>query len=85
MKSKRASPCPLIPKPDTRETPWTMPIVEFGKLYYGLGRSAAYAAAARGDIPVKRVGGKLMGLPRAAEAELSGQGGAAGRHGSRAG
>ena len=55
------------------ETPWHMPIPEFGKRYYGLGRSAAYAAASRGDIPVKRIRGKLVGLPRAAEAELSGQ------------
>jgi hypothetical protein len=61
------------------ETPWTMSIPEFGKHYYGLGRSASYAAAARGDIPVFRVGGKLMGLPHAAEAQLSGQGSAAAR------
>jgi hypothetical protein len=53
------------------ETPWHMPIPEFGKRYYGLGRSAA--AVSRGDIPVKRIGGKLVGLPRAAEAELSAQ------------
>ena len=53
------------------ETPWTMPIPEFGKRYYSLSRSAAYAAAARGDIPVIRIGGKLLGLPRVAEAELS--------------
>jgi hypothetical protein len=52
------------------ETPWTMPTPEFGKRYYNLGRSAAYAAAARGDIPVIRVGGKLLGLPRVAEARL---------------
>jgi hypothetical protein len=61
------------------ETPWHMPIPEFGKRYYGLGRSASYAAAARGDIPVFRVGGKLMGLPHAAEAQLSGQGSPAAR------
>jgi hypothetical protein len=48
-----------------------MPIPEFGKRYYGLGRSAAYAAAARGEIPVIRIGGKLLGLPRVAEARLS--------------
>jgi hypothetical protein len=53
------------------ETPWTMPVPEFGRRYYGLARSASYAAAARGDIPVKRIGGKLLGLPRVAEAELS--------------
>jgi hypothetical protein len=53
------------------EHPWTMPLPEFGRHYYGLGRSAAYAAAARGDIPVIRIGGRLLGLPRVAELELS--------------
>jgi hypothetical protein len=53
------------------EAPWTMPIVEFGKHYYGLGRSATYRAAERGEIPAKRIGGKLLGLPRVAEAELT--------------
>jgi hypothetical protein len=56
---------------EDHEVPWTMPIPEFGRRYYSLGRSAAYAAAARGEIPVIRVGGKLLGLPRVAEAQLS--------------
>ena len=51
--------------------PWTMPLPEFGKHYFGLGRSASYDAAARGDIPAKRVGKKWLGLVRVAEAELS--------------
>jgi hypothetical protein len=53
-----------------------MPIPKFGRKYYGLGRSAAYAAAKRREIPVMRIGGKLMGLPRVAEAQLSGDGAA---------
>jgi hypothetical protein len=75
MKSKRGDPWPpLTPeKLGERETPWTMPIPEFARKYYGLGRSGAYAAAKRREIPVMRVGGKLMGLPRVAEAQLSGQ------------
>jgi hypothetical protein len=56
---------------EDREAPWTMPIPEFGKHYYNLGRSAAYAAAARREIPVIRIGGKLLGLPRVAEVQLS--------------
>jgi hypothetical protein len=56
---------------EDHDPPWTMPIPEFGRLYYSLGRSAAYAAAARGEIPVIRIGGKLLGLPRVAEAQLS--------------
>ena len=55
-----------------QDKPWVMPIPELGKQYYGLGRSAAYAAAHRGDIPSIRIGGKLLGLVRAAEAQLSG-------------
>jgi len=51
-----------------------MPIPEFGRRYYNLGRSAAYAAAARREIRVIRIGGKLLGLPRVAEAQLSGSG-----------
>jgi hypothetical protein len=58
-------------KGESDERPWTMPLPEFGKRYYSLGRSASYAAASRGDIPVIRVGGKLLGLPRVAEAQLS--------------
>ena len=58
-------------KDESNERPWTMPLPEFGKRYYGLGRSASYAAAARGDIPVIRVGGKLLGLPRVAEIQLT--------------
>jgi hypothetical protein len=56
---------------ESHQVPWTMPIPEFGKRYYNLGRSAAYAAAARREIPVIRVGGKLLGLPRVAERQLS--------------
>jgi hypothetical protein len=61
-------------KSEDREGPWTMPIPQFGKHYCNLGRSAAYAAAARGEIPVIRIGGKLLGLPRVAEARLSAPG-----------
>jgi hypothetical protein len=74
MKSERGAPWPpLRPEPIKPEPPWVMPIPEFGRRYYGLGKSAAYAAAKRRDIPVKRIGGKLMGLPRVAEAMLSGK------------
>jgi hypothetical protein len=51
-----------------------MAIPEFGWRYYGLGRCASYEAAKRGEIPVVRVGGRILGLPRVAEALLSGQG-----------
>ena len=54
-----------------RKHEWTMPLTEFGKHYYGLGRSASYTAARQGLIPVIRIGGKWLGLPRVAEAQLS--------------
>lgn len=39
--------------------PRTLSVPEAGKRYYGIGRNAAYRAAARGDIPTIRVGGLL--------------------------
>lgn len=52
------------------ERPWTMPVPEAGKRYYNLGRSASYQAAERGDIPTIRVGGKLLAVVRAIQAQL---------------
>ena len=57
----------------TDERPWSMPVPELGRRYLGLGRSASYAAAANGEIPVMRIGGKLVGLPRVLEDILSGR------------
>jgi hypothetical protein len=48
-----------------------MPLPQFGKRYYGLGKSASYEAARNGLIPVIRIGGKWMGLVRVAEEQLS--------------
>ena len=39
-----------------RTAPKTMSVPEAGKVYYDLGKDASYRAAARGDIPVIRVG-----------------------------
>lgn len=38
----------------------TMSIPEAGKLIAGLGRSASYAAAARGEIPFVTIGGRKV-------------------------
>lgn len=38
----------------------TMSIPEAGKLVAGLGRSASYAAASRGDIPIIKIGGRKV-------------------------
>jgi hypothetical protein len=37
----------------------TISVPEAGRRYFDLGRGASYAAAARGDIPVIRIGRKL--------------------------
>lgn len=37
----------------------TVDIVAAGRDWFGLGRSASYAAAARGDIPVIRIGTRV--------------------------
>jgi hypothetical protein len=42
--------------------PKTLTVPDAGKLYYGLGRNASYAAAARGDIPTIKVG-RLLRVP----------------------
>lgn len=40
-------------------TPKTLSVPEAGRIYFGLARNAAYAAAARGDLPAIRIGGRL--------------------------
>ena len=43
-------------------TPLTRSVPDAGKRYFGLSRNAAYDAAARGDIPVIRIG-RLLRVP----------------------
>ena len=43
-----------------RETPYIMTIPEAGRRYFGIGRSAAYEAARRGQLPTLRIGRKLL-------------------------
>jgi hypothetical protein len=50
--------------------PQTLTIPEAGRVYFGLCRNAAYAAAKRGEIPTIRIG-KLLRVPvRALEQKL---------------
>ena len=51
--------------PTTEGAPRTLTVLEAGRIYYGLGRNASYAAAARGDIPIIKVG-RLLRVPVAA-------------------
>jgi hypothetical protein len=52
------------------EAPLTISVPEAGKKYFGLSRNAAYDAAARGDLPVIKIG-RLLRVPvRALEAML---------------
>jgi hypothetical protein len=39
-----------------------MTVPEAGKLYFNLGRNASYAAAARGEIPTIKIGGRLRAV-----------------------
>ena len=43
----------------TIEAPKTLSVPHAGRMYFDLSRGAAYAAAARGDIPTIRIGRKL--------------------------
>ncbi|WP_245277246.1 DNA-binding protein [Rhizobium sp. CF080] len=38
----------------------TIPVVDAGRLFFGIGRNAAYAAAERGDFDTIKVGGKIV-------------------------
>jgi excisionase family DNA binding protein len=57
----------------------TLSVPQAGRRYFDLGRGASYAAAARGEIPVIRIGRKIR-VPVAAldrMLERAGEGGAA--------
>lgn len=56
------------------EKDWTLPVPVAGKRYYGLGKNASYAAAARGEIPTLRIGGKIRAVVHAIEHQLGGVG-----------
>ena len=50
----------------------TLSVVDAGRIF-GLGRSAAYRAAHRGDFPTIRIGGRLFVLRRPLERLLEGE------------
>jgi hypothetical protein len=50
------------PKEAASTQPKTMSVPKAGRDYFDLGRNAAYAAAARGEIPTIRVG-RLLRVP----------------------
>ena len=41
------------------QAPKTISVPQAGKQYFGLAKNASYEAAARGEIPVIRIGGRL--------------------------
>ena len=45
--------------PNDDQRPKTISVPQAGKQYFALAKNAAYAAAARGEIPVIRIGGRL--------------------------
>ena len=46
----------------SEDAPLTLSVPEAGKRYFGLSRNGAYEAAARGDLPVIRIG-RLLRVP----------------------
>ncbi len=42
------------------QPPYVLTIPAAGRKYFGIGRSAAYEAARRGEIPTIRIGRKLL-------------------------
>lgn len=49
----------------------TIPVPDAGRLFFGIGRNAAYDAAKRGEIPTMKVGGRIV-VPVVALAEKLG-------------
>jgi len=56
----------------TDSKPLTVSVEEAGRMA-GLGRSAAYQAARTGDMPVVRIGGRLLVPRQAWEKKLNGE------------
>lgn len=69
--------------PDPRDRPW-LTVPEAGELVAGLGRSASYEAARRGELPILAIGRKrvvptarllaMLGLGADFSAELAAEG-----------
>ena len=55
---------------NTNNTPHVLSVPEAGRVYLNLGRNASYEAAHRGEIPVIRIGRKLVVPIRALERML---------------
>jgi hypothetical protein len=52
--------------------PTTLPAPIFGRAAYGMGENTSYAAAARGDFPTIKIGGKVRVPVRLALAKMAG-------------
>jgi hypothetical protein len=57
-------------KPKAEDQPKTLSVPEAGKRYFGLSRNASYLAAERGDLPVIKIGPKLLRVPVRALEEM---------------
>jgi hypothetical protein len=55
---------------DKTQVPLTLSVPEAGRKYFGLSKNGSYIAAARGDLPVVRIGSLLRVPVRALEAML---------------
>ena len=53
------------------DTTKTMAVPDAGRMFFGLGRNASYAAAQRGDIPCIKIGGRLIAVVPAIERMLA--------------
>ena len=61
----------------TLDKPANLPVTtvpEAGRTFFGIGRSASYDAARRGEIPTIKMGRKLLGPIAAVERMLAGTG-----------
>jgi hypothetical protein len=52
------------------ERPLTLSVPDAGRIYFGMGRNASYAAAEKGELPVVRIGRRRRVPIRALERML---------------
>jgi hypothetical protein len=60
---------------EMNDQPLTLSVPEAGKRYFGLSRNASYDAAARGELPVIKIG-RLLRVPVRALEQMLDQAGA---------
>ena len=71
LETEKRNKLDMATKTSNQEGPHVLSVPVAGRKYFDLGRAASYEAARRGDIPIIRIGRKLLVPVRAIERMLS--------------